>query len=61
MHGSEILYELENNILIRGRVNKLPAYPIYNLEKTDPSEIERTYFISKQQTRFKFIESVYES
>ena len=28
------------------------SFPTNNLEKTDPSEIERTYNISKQQTRF---------
>ena len=28
------------------------GYSQYNLEKTDPSEIERTYYIRKQQTRF---------
>ena len=28
---------------------------INNLEKRDPSEIERTYFIRKQQTRFHLV------
>ena len=43
--------ERKNLLLINIIVNTV-GQQINNLEKTDPSEIERTYNIRKQQTRF---------